>query len=93
MYHIALRGDLKGRRKELTAALQAEDIETREGFIPYNLQDIFLERGWTKATDCPNANSLAYSTFYLPTGPNISQDELDYVVEKFSQILDRMTSA
>jgi perosamine synthetase len=90
MYHIGLRGALEGRRAELTAALKAEGIETREGFIPYNLQDIFLERGWTKPEDCPNANRLAYSTFYLPTGPDISQDELDYVVDKFSGILDAM---
>ncbi len=91
MYHIVLRDQLAPRRAEVMAALKRDGIETREGFIPYNLQQIFIKRGWTSAEDCPNANRVAYSSFYLPTGPEISQAELDYVVEKFGLLLDKLT--
>jgi perosamine synthetase len=91
MYHIVLREHMVPRRREIMMTLKDEGIETREGFIPYNLQEIFLKRGWTRPEDCPNANKVAYASFYLPTGPDISQVELDYVASKLSTILDKIS--
>lgn len=91
MYHIVLRDRLAPKRGEIMYALKKAGIETREGFIPYNLQEIFLKRGWTRADECPNANRVAYSSFYLPTGPAISAGELDYVAKTFGAILDSQT--
>ena len=88
MYHIVLRDHLADRRGDIMTALKRNGIETREGFIPYNLQEIFLKRGWTKIEDCPNANKVAYSSFYLPTGPDISEVELSYVSNTFYSIFD-----
>ena len=90
MYHLVLREPLAARRGDIMAALKREGVETREGFIPYNLQKIFLERGWTREDSCPNANKVAYSSFYLPTGPDISQAELDHVAAAFGSILDSL---
>ena len=90
MYHVVLRQDIARQRSNIMAALKHKGIETREGFIPYNLQEVFLKRGWTKTEDCPNANKIAYSSFYLPTGPNISQMELDYVSNTFGAILEKL---
>ena len=92
MYHIVLREHMVPRRREIMTALKYEGIETREGFIPYNLQEIFLNRGWTRAEDCPNANKVAYASFYLPTGPDISQAELEYVASHLSSILEKTVS-
>lgn len=89
MYHLVLKDHLAPCRGEIMAELKRHGIETREGFIPYNLQEIFIQRGWTKPEECPNANKVAYSSFYLPTGPDISQDELNHVVATLSSILDR----
>jgi perosamine synthetase len=88
MYHIVLRGRVAGERSAIMAALKEAGVETREGFIPYNLQEIFQKRGWTRAEDCPNANKVAYASFYLPTGPAISEDELQYVAKTLGAILD-----
>jgi len=90
MYHLVLRGALAARRTAIMAALKDQGIETREGFIPYNLQDIFLQRGWTRKEECPVANTVAYTSFYLPTGPAMTAEELDYVATKFTLILDSM---
>ena len=90
MYHLVLREPLAAKRGQIMQALKDAGVETREGFIPYNLQEIFISRGWTRPEDCPNANKVAYSSFYLPTGPDISREELDYVANTFSHILDRV---
>jgi perosamine synthetase len=90
MYHLVLRDKFAPRRREIMQALKDSGVETREGFIPYNLQEIFIGRGWTQPDDCPNANRVAYSSFYLPTGPAITQAELEYVATTFSGILDRI---
>src|SRR3954465_15818924 len=42
MYHIVLREQLASRRDEIMRELKQAGVETREGFIPYNLQEIFL---------------------------------------------------
>ncbi len=89
MYHLRLGSHIAVRRSEIMAELKMNGVETREGFIPYNLQEIFINRGWTSPDDCPNANKVAYSSFYLPTGPDISQVELEYVVDTFKKILRR----
>jgi perosamine synthetase len=88
MYHMVLRDSIAPKRAQIMSMLKDQGIETREGFIPYNLQDIFIEKGWTRPEDCPVAARLAYSSFYLPTGPAISEIELEYVVDRFSKVLD-----
>lgn len=93
MYHLILKGALAGRRAELMAALADKGVETREGFIPYNLQEIFLSRGWTAPEECPVANSVAYDSFYLPTSAVMTEEELDYVATQFTAILDKMISS
>lgn len=92
MYHIVLREHMVQNRKEIMMGLNNLGVETREGFIPYNMQDVFIKRGWVDPTDCPNANKLAYASFYLPTGPDISQAELDYVVECFDNVMRRIVT-
>jgi len=90
MYHLVLRDSLVAKRSQIMHSLKEVGIETREGFIPYNLQEIFINRGWTSPSDCPNANKVAYASFYLPTGPAITEPELDYVATKFCSILDAL---
>lgn len=90
MYHLRLQGALAGRRTEVMTALRERGIETREGFIPYNLQHIFIERGWTHPDECPVANTVAYSSFYLPTGPALGEADLDHVATQFTAVLDEL---
>lgn len=92
MYHIVLRDSLVDKRAQIMHSLKEVGIETREGFIPYNLQEIFISRGWTSPDDCPNANKVAYASFYLPTGPAITGPELDYVATRFCSILDALVA-
>jgi len=90
MYHIVLRDPLISRRSEIMDLLKKAGIETREGFIPFNMQKIFIGRGWTKLDDCPNANKIAYASFYLPSGPAINEIELNYVSTQLCSIIDKL---
>ncbi len=87
MYHLGLRGPLARRRGEILRRLAERGVETREGFIPFNLQEIFLARGLTRPEACPNANEAAFRTFYLPSSPTLTEDQLAYVCEHLREVL------
>ena len=87
MYHILLRGRAAARRGVVMRRLADLGIETREGFLPYNMQEIFIHRGWTRADECPVANDVAHRGFYLPSGPGLRDEELDYVASGLTEVL------
>ena len=87
MYHVALRGPAAGQRQRVMSELADLGIETREGFVPANLQTIFQNQGWTRPDDCPRANQIAYDTFYLPTGPSLTPADVDRVSDELSRTL------
>jgi perosamine synthetase len=88
MYHIILKGNCGNRRSAIMSELRERGIETREGFIPYNMQEIFINRGWTSTGDCPKANLIAYSSFYLPSGVSLTNEELQYTVVNLKMALE-----
>lgn len=80
MFHIVLGESFAGRRDLVTNLLKEKGIETRESFIPGNMQKLFIDAYGFREADCPVANNVGLNGFYLPSGPNISKDELQYVV-------------
>lgn len=87
MYHMVLKGKVAKKRNQVMAKLLEMGIETREGFIPYNMQEIFVNRGWTCLDDCPNANDIAISSFYLPSSPSLTDEDLEYIVTHLKSVL------
>ena len=87
MYHVGLRGPLAARRAWVTGELARRGIETRDCFIPANQQQLFLEKGWTAIGDCPVANDIAARGFYLPSGTNLSDAQLETVVRELKSVL------
>jgi perosamine synthetase len=73
-------------RDELRRALKEKGIETREAFVPLNRQKIFLEKGWVREDACPVANYIMDHGFYLPSGLNLTDDDIDYVSEMVRQL-------
>ena len=92
MYHMVLNPNerLFNSRQEICDRLSEKGIETRSGFIPFNLQQIFIKKGMSRPEYCPIASLTAYASFYIPTGPDISSEELDYVSTNFKMILDSL---
>ncbi len=87
MYHVGLRGAAASRRADVMRRLDEKGIETREGFIPANAQEVFQAAGWTTEAACPRANAVAHSTFYLPSHPTLADADVDYIAESLAGIL------
>jgi len=87
MYHMLLTGRFSTCRSEVLAELAKRGVETREGFIPANLQDILIKRNICRPADCPKAALVAYSGFYIPSGPVIDDSDLDYVAKQVREVL------
>ena len=82
MYHIVLQGKAAEARPAIMAQLAAEGVETRETFIPYNLQEHLPLAESIRPEACPQANRVAYRAFYLPSGPVLDKQDIAYVAER-----------
>lgn len=87
MFHIVLKGRLEGRKKEFLEKLKEVGVDTREGFVPMNRQKILIEKGLCHEYDCPVANKISENSFYIPSGPNITKKEINYVIKNIKTVL------
>ncbi|MCC7071717.1 MAG: DegT/DnrJ/EryC1/StrS aminotransferase family protein [Deltaproteobacteria bacterium] len=87
MFHIGLRGAFADRRTWVMKRLAERGVESRECFIPYNMQEIFIARGWTAPNECTVANDIGLRGFYLPSGATLSDAEIDYVGTSLLDVL------
>jgi perosamine synthetase len=90
MYHVVVQGKAADRRSEIMAELERRGIETREGFIPFNMQEIFVAQGLTRESECPRANAVAMRGFYLPSGAGLDIDEVNYVADNLIAVLESL---
>jgi len=89
MFFVVLKGNLKNKRSSLITALEKKGIETREAFIPFNGQAIFIKKRLTKKSACPVANDVGANGFYLPSGPILSQQQLTYIVNNIKDWVNK----
>ena len=68
--------------------LQNYGIETRKSFVPVNQQNIFLEKGFVKKSDCLAANYIMKNGFYLPSGMDLIQKDIIYICKIIKGLLD-----
>lgn len=87
MYHVVLRGFSRDERDAVIRDLSERGIETRPAFIPYNLQEIFLQKNITRSDACPVANRIAASGLYLPSSPSLTENEVQYVSCQLKDVL------
>ena len=90
MYHVAVRGAASGKRDAVMRALAERGIETREGFIPANMQQIFQGQGWTRADECPKAADAGTRSFYLPSGPSLAEEDLEFVAASVREVVESL---
>ncbi|MFA5145030.1 MAG: DegT/DnrJ/EryC1/StrS family aminotransferase [Candidatus Omnitrophota bacterium] len=88
MYHVVLKRDSALSRNKIMKELSGRGIETRESFIPYNMQEIFTRKGWTAYGDCPIANFVAKNGFYLPSSPDLTEKEQNYVIKNIKEVIN-----
>ena len=80
VFNIYLDKNFPITRDQLIKNLALKNIETRNAFVPINKQRILIRKyGLFKENDCPNANYIMDNGFYLPSGNNIKNEEIDFV--------------
>ena len=70
--------------KTLQNRLYKKGIETRPAFVPINEQRALIKIFPKKIikNSCPNASKLMKGGFYLPSGNNLKNNEIDYICEQ-----------
>ena len=80
VFNIYLDKNFSITRDQLCERLAEQNIETRNAFVPINKQKVLVKKyGLFKEDDCPNANYIMDNGFYLPSGNNIKNEEIDFV--------------
>lgn len=90
MFHIVLTGKLQDKKGEFIRLLKENGVETREDFVPYHEQQIFIEKGFVKGDECPLASKYAKNGLYLPSGTDITEEELKYVSDVVHDVVKKL---
>jgi len=85
-FNIYLDDTFKVSRDELVKLLKNIGIDTRDSFVPINQQKILHKKYNIKDEDCPNANYIRETGLYLPSGNNLTNQEIDYISDEIIKI-------
>ena len=87
IYHqYTLRAKGKSKRDTMVKALQEKGIDSRTFYpIPLHLQPCFSYLGYKKG-DFPESEKAADEVFSIPVFPELTRQQMDYVVESIKDI-------
>ena len=87
LFNIYLSKNFPISRNELVKILKKKGIETRNAFVPINKQKVLIKKYKTyKKYNCLNANYIMNNGFYLPSGNNITNQQIDKICKIISSI-------
>ena len=81
MYGLVVEPDFPVSRQELLEQLAEAGIETRSFFCPMNLQPCLQKQPGFRQVDCPVAETLWATGFYLPSSPNLDERTIQRIAE------------
>jgi len=88
MYGVVLRQETP-TRDDIRTKLEAKGIETRNFFRPLHRQPAFLDLGISSKEDSlPVSELLGQRGFYLPSGPALSDTQIDFICDALKECLD-----
>jgi perosamine synthetase len=83
MYALLVEDEFGCSRDELRRRLARQGIETRTFFIPVHLQPIYFRRH--RGESFPVAEELCRKGLYLPSGPALRAEEIDFVAREVTR--------
>jgi|TARA_Y100000310_G_scaffold343951_1_gene454116 perosamine synthetase len=91
MYGVVLSKDIKMTKEEVMAKLREKGIDTRSFFIPMHKQPVYSKKTVENIPDCdgefPVADLIGERGFYLPSSSNLTDDEIEIIVNGLKEIL------
>jgi len=80
MWHLYPLRVLDGRRRDLYDHLRAAGIGVQVNYIPVYWHPVFADLGYQRGM-CPNAERFYAEELSLPLYPDLSDDDVDRVIE------------
>jgi perosamine synthetase len=84
MYALLVEDVFGCSRNDLRQHLASRGIETRSMFIPVHLQPIYHDA--FRGQRYPVAEELCRKGLYLPSGPSLSPEEIEYIAGAIAQV-------
>jgi perosamine synthetase len=86
MYSLLVEDDFGVSRDVLMSKLRERGIGTRSFFIGMHAQPVFRRLGLFSNQECPVADDIAMRGFYLPSGLDLTEDEIAYVCDAIKAV-------
>jgi dTDP-4-amino-4,6-dideoxygalactose transaminase len=77
---------LDGRRREVFDKMRAADIGVQVNYLPVYWHPVYADLGYRRGL-CPNAEAFYAEQLSLPMFPDLTDDQVDHVVETLISIL------
>jgi perosamine synthetase len=84
MYGVLVKESSRFPKDYLMSKLESMGIGTRSFFFPQDKQPAFSKYG---KGDCPNAEKLGATGFYLPSGQTLTEQQIAYVSESLHKVM------
>lgn len=88
MYGLVVQQEFGITRDELQKRLRDGGIDSRTFFCPMNLQPALQKQPGYRRVECPVAESLWKTGFYLPSSHTLSEKTIQHIVETLSHIAE-----
>ncbi len=86
MYAIRFNEEFGLEKEEIRRKLFEEGIDTRDFFVGMNKQPVFTRRGFQTEELFPVSDKLAETGLYLPSGLNLSEQDIKYICYTIEKI-------
>lgn len=86
MYGVVVQPEFGISRDELQAQLRGAGIDTRTFFCPMNQQPFLRKQAGFREVDCPVADSLWETGFYLPSSPNLNEETIKKIADAITRL-------
>jgi perosamine synthetase len=86
MYGVVVEPEFGISRNELQKQLRAAGIDTRTFFCPMNLQPFLREQKGFREIECPIAESLWNTGFYLPSSTSLPEETIQRIADTIVRI-------
>jgi perosamine synthetase len=89
MYAVVVESEFPGEREELRAYLTEQGIDTRTFFCPMNQQPFLAQQEGFRAVECPVADDLWKTGFYLPSTHTLGEGSIAEISGKIRAFAER----
>ena len=86
VYGVVLKVNSLKYKTEIQKKLLKKGIETRPFFWPMHKQDVFKKLNLFKKEKYPNAEYLSNNGFYIPTGIDLTRNQLKYIADTVNSL-------